>query len=426
MMSAQEGTDTVAIPRRKGSPASPSAASSAPAPAIPRTILVVDDELGPREALRQILTPTYRVLTARDGREALEQFAATRPDMVISDIRMPGMSGTDLMATLRRRAPDTPFVLLTGFATIESAQAAVREGAFDYINKPYNVQEIRDLVVRALAQADARSEHRRTLARLQAVNALLEKEVRELCQMASLGELSAEIVHDLNNPMSVLCGYVTLLEDCLDREPNSRSEESREVLDTMKEQIDRCVSLTRRFLDYARSSRQAWDRENINEVLQDTFFVLQARMRLLKVDLRTALAADLPETWIQPTPLQQVFFNLTTNALDALAEGPPPRCLTVSTRLYPGGPGGALPGDAIEIVFQDSGSGIPEAIRERIFAPFFSTKPKGKGSGLGLSICKRIVEEHGGTISLASEDGAGACFSLVIPVRQQKPAADAP
>jgi signal transduction histidine kinase len=425
MEAMQEGAGTASPP---GHPdAAPSRFGPPPVaePGAPKTILIVDDELGPREALRQILTPAYRVVTARDGREALERFAAASPDMVISDIRMPGMSGTELMTVLRRRSPETPFVLLTGYATIESAQAAVREGAFDYISKPYHVQDIRDLVARALAVVDSRREQRRALAHLQATNAQLEDEVRDLCQKATLGELSAEIVHDLNNPMSVLCGYVSLLEDSLDRDSRHASDESREVLVTMKEQIDRCIGLTRRFLDYARSSRQAWDRGNVNALLEDTFFVLRPRMRVLQVELRTTLAADLPATWLQPTPLQQAFFNLTTNALDALAGVPAPRCLSVSTRRCAAGPGPASGGARIEVSFQDNGPGVPEAIRDRVFSPFFTTKPKGKGSGLGLSICRRIVEEHGGTIVLTSEPGRGACFTIAIPVRREKPSAQA-
>lgn len=423
MASAPAATDTLPIPRKTpGSRADQSEPSATPPP-VPRTILIVDDDLGPREALRQILTPTYRVVTAQNGQEALEQFDAHRPDMVISDIRMPVMSGTELMTALRRRAPDTPFVLLTGYATIESAQAAVREGAFDYISKPYHVRDIRSLVVRALAQADCRAENRRSLARMQAVNALLEREVRDLYQKASLGELSAEMVHDLNSPMSVLCGYISLLEETIGQEAMGSSSESREVLDTMKAQIEHCIALTRRFLDYARNTRQAWDREDVNEVLRDTIFVLRGRMRSLRVNIVTALAEDLPETWIQPTPLQQVFFNLTTNALDALADGPEPRCLYVSTRHCPGGIPAAPTPDAIEITFEDNGPGVPDVLQERVFTPFFSTKPPGKGTGLGLSICRRIVQEHGGTIALESRPSGGARFTVLIPVRHGRPAA---
>ena len=105
------------------------------------TILIVDDELGPRESLKLILTPTYQVTVARDGLEGLEKFEACTPDLVISDIRMPRLDGIQFLKRIRERNHDIPFILITGCGTVESAQQAVRGGAFDYISKPYNIRK---------------------------------------------------------------------------------------------------------------------------------------------------------------------------------------------------------------------------------------------------------------------------------------------
>ena len=181
-----------------------------PEPTTPATaahrILVVDDELGPRESLRLILTPAYQVIMAKDGEEALEQFAAQAPDMIISDIRMPRMGGIELLKQVKQRSPSTPFILLTGFGTLESAQEAVRAGAFDYISKPYNVREIREVVARALTEAQKLRDREVTLGRLQEANVKIEQTLRDLGRRAAVGDLSAEIIHDLNNPLFVLHG----------------------------------------------------------------------------------------------------------------------------------------------------------------------------------------------------------------------------
>jgi signal transduction histidine kinase len=409
-------------PRPVGVAADIGPESATPSVAL-KTILVVDDELGPREALKFILTPAYNVIAATDGREALALFETVMPDMVISDIRMPGMSGLELMKEVRQEWPDTPFVLLTGYGTLESAQEAVRHGAFDYISKPYNIHEIRRVVTKAIEDAERKREGRKQFKRLQAMNALLKEQVRELEQRASLGVLSAEMVHDLNNPITVLRGYVSLLEDSLSREMQGGGSESHEFVDVIKDQIERCVSLTRRFLDFARNSQQAWDREDVNDILQDTLFVLRGRMRALNVRLETDLAVGLPKIWVQPTPLQQVFHNLVANALDALEERGTGGRLWVTSHRVNDDAEGAEP--VIQVFVRDNGPGIPPEVSEKVFAPFFSTKPKGKGTGLGLSICRRILDEHGGAIAMQSDLGRGCCFTVTLPVRLEKPATPA-
>ncbi len=382
-------------------------------------ILVVDDEYGPRESLKLILTPTYDVLVAKNGQEALERFAECTPDMVISDMRMPIMTGLDLMKAVKSRSPDTPFVLLTGYGTLESAQEALRAGAFDYINKPYHVEEIRRVVTHALEDAAKKKRMLNSVDRLQALNSQLEHQVRNLDQKASIGDLSAEMIHDLNNPITVLRGYIALLEDSLARESHFAGSEEKEFLDVIKVQTERCIDLMQKFLDYARNFRKPWDKVDVNSMVQNTLAVLRVRMRRLKVHPVTDLQPDLPEIWAQPTALQQVFYNLIANAIDALEETTRGGKLTVTTRLLPDTAG---EGAHLEICISDTGPGIPEEIRDRIFMPFFSTKPKGKGTGLGLAICQRGVDEHGGTIQVESEFGKGTCFRVLLPALTEKPA----
>ena len=384
------------------------------------TILVVDDENGPLESLRMILDPFYKVLTARNGREGLEVFDGSLPDLVISDIRMPVMTGVDLMKLVKERSPDTPVILITGYATLQTAQEAVRAGAFDYISKPYDVDEIRQVVSTALVKANEKERSHRALARLEAMNVQLEDQIRELDKKASIGELSAEMIHDLNNPFTILKGYIQLLEGALDKEEKYSSSEEKEFLDVIKEQMDRCMALTQSFMNYARKSQRNWDRESINDVIQDALFVLRVRMRSLNISLETHLGESMPVCWLQPTPLQQVFYNLVANAIDAMEGLAHPGVLAISSRLLPADD--TFEHGCMEIVFKDNGSGIPPEIRAEIFEPFFTTKPKGRGTGLGLAICRRVILDHQGTVDVVSEPRRGTCFTICLPVLHEKPA----
>lgn len=380
-------------------------------------ILVVDDEIGPRESLKMILAPEYEIVTAENGQDGLDKFDTSVPDMAIIDIRMPVMNGVDLMKAIRERSPDTPIVVLTGYGTLESAQEAVRMGAYDYISKPYDVETLRKVVDDALQDLYRKQSQQEKIERLRTMNSQLEEQVKELDRQSSIGELSAEMVHDLNNPITVLRGYITLLEGAMEKNAKGESDEDQsEFLEVIKEQTERCMRLTRNFLDYARDSEKKWEDGDLNNIIHDAIFVLRVRMRKLGIALETNLAPELPSIKLQPTPIQQVVYNLISNAIDALAEhNGENKLLTVTTQEIAGAEDDEYD-KFIEFSLKDTGPGIPEDIKEKIFEPFFTTKTKNKGTGLGLSICKRIVEEHNGKLHLESEVGRGTCFRIQLPV----------
>jgi signal transduction histidine kinase len=384
-------------------------------------ILIVDDEFGPRESLRLILTPKYDVVIAQNGQEALEAFAAEAPDMVISDIRMPQMNGVDLMKAVKKLSPDTPFILVTGFGTLESAQEAVRAGAVDYISKPYNVKAIRQVVDGAFAKLATNRDMEKTITRLRESSRQIEQSVLELDQKASIGDLSADMIHDLNNPICVLRCNLEFLEESLAQHSDFEQSEEKELLEVLKRQTDRCIEMTRNFLDYARPSGQTWNHDNVNAILKNTLFVFRVRFRSTKIDLQTDFSESLPATWVQSTPLQQVFYNLVSNAVEAMEETDTRGTLRITTRHANAQETLETSEPTILISIEDSGPGMTEEVRQRVFERFFTTKSKGKGTGLGLPLCKRIVDEHGGSIGLHTEEGRGTTFTILLPVREAPP-----
>ena len=387
-------------------------------------ILVVDDEIGPRESLKMILSPDYNVVTAENGQEGIDKFDSSVPDLAIIDIRMPVMNGVDLMKAIRERSPETPIIILTGYGTLESAQEAVRLGAYDYISKPYDVETLRGKVQEALDNLHQKQEQREKIERLRTMNTQLEEQVKELDRKSSIGELSAEMVHDLNNPITVLRGYITLLEGSMEKENEEMdNEEQNEFIEVIKKQTERCMRLTRNFLDYARNSNKKWSKGNVNDIIRDSIFVLRVRMKKLGISLETNMDQQIPPIQLQETPLQQVIYNLTSNAVDAMEEHNGTRILSVSTKLLDPEENNGY--KYVEINVKDTGPGISEDVQQKIFEPFFTTKGKNKGTGLGLPICKRVTEEHGGSLELDSEVGRGTCFRITLPaVESDEPPTD--
>ncbi len=378
------------------------------------TILVVDDELGPRESLRIILTPKYNVVTTENGRQALDAMDEVRPEMVISDIRMPQMTGTELLREVKRRDPHMPVVLITGYATVQTAQEAVRAGAYDYINKPYDVKEIERIVENALAENTSRRERETMMNTLQQWNRELESQIGQLDKKATLGELSAELIHDLNNPMSVLRGYIGLLEDSLTQaSPEQSLEQQREFLEIIKNQIEKCVKLTRNFLDFARSPSENWSDENVNDLIVDTIFVLRVRLQKQNIEIQTKLDPDVPRTLVMATPLQQTIYNIISNAADAMAEKKSGHLVVATSTEELNGQ------NCVKIIISDNGSGIAQDTIEKIFTPFFTTKDKKKGTGLGLAISKRVVDQHKGLIEARNKPDGGAEFAIHIPLKHE-------
>ncbi len=383
-------------------------------------ILVVDDEFGPRESLRLILTPMYNVAVACNGLEALNLFERELPDMIISDIRMPQMDGIQLLKEVKKRDADIPFILLTGYATLESAQEAVRTGAFDYISKPYNVNEIRSVVKSAFESLQKQNEMSQTLIRLEESNQQLENRIRKLDLKASLGDLSAEVIHDLNNPICALQGYVDLLEDTLAEQPGFNASEQKEFLDIIRRQAERCIQLTQNFLNYARPSTNQWEKANVNNVISDIVQMFQARLRAHRIQLELDLSKEIPDSCLEPKPLQQVFYNMIVNAIHAMEDSSSRGRLAIKTRILKEEAGNELE-EQIEISISDNGEGMPEDVKEKIFTRFFTTKGPERGTGLGLAICKRIIDEHCGIIEVESKVGFGTTFKIKLPIFKNIP-----
>jgi nitrogen fixation negative regulator NifL len=222
-------------------------------------------------------------------------------------------------------------------------------------------------------------------------------------KLADMGTLLAGVAHELNNPLTVVTGYSSILRQTLGEGP------SRERIDRIATAAERCVRIVRNFLALARQHPLERQLVRLNQIVQEAVELLAYPLRVDNVEVRLDLADDLPKLWADPHQLHQVIVNLITNAHHAMHGSTSDRRLTIRTRFR-----AADARVAVEVA--DTGSGIPPEVLARIFEPFFTTKPVGQGTGLGLPLCQGIVEGHGGTLRVESKVGEGTVMIIDLPV----------
>lgn len=218
-------------------------------------------------------------------------------------------------------------------------------------------------------------------------------------RLASVGTLIAGIAHELNNPLTVIGGYVQLLQSGLD------DELAEDALATIAEQADRCRDLAQDLLGFARRPDDNLTTMDVNRAVRGVLDLHSYDLRATNVEVVTDLADELPEVFTEHGQLQQIIYNLLDNAHDAMSEQVGGQ-LTLTTCVKNG---------FVTVSVADTGHGIALTAMDKIFEPFFTTKPRGKGTGLGLSICRNIVEMYGGTITAENRVEGGAVFTLKLP-----------
>ena len=222
-------------------------------------------------------------------------------------------------------------------------------------------------------------------------------------KLAAIGQLVSGVAHELNNPLAGVLAFSQLLHE--EAQPES---EQANALEIIQQEARRAAKIVSNLLTFARQHQPERTLTDLNQVVLDTLELRRYTLRMHQIELEVDLDHSLPLTWADPFQLQQVCLNLVTNAEYALIEHQGERRLRVSTS--------RRDGDQIMITVADSGMGIARADLDRVFNPFFTTKPVGKGTGLGLSISDGIIREHGGRIHAQSVPGAGATFTIELPL----------
>ncbi|WP_322814658.1 response regulator [Chloroflexus sp.] len=233
----------------------------------------------------------------------------------------------------------------------------------------------------------------------------LEQQLIQSDKLSALGQLVAGVAHELNNPLASISGYAQLL-----MRNRTLPEDVRADVEQIRQQADRASRIVRNLLMFAREHKPERLLVQINEVVQSTLSLQAYQLRVDNITVQLELDSELPQTLADPHQLQQVLLNLITNARQAMSEKGS-GTLTIRTRRYESGDG-----SFIEIAISDTGIGIPAQYLDKIFNPFFTTKPVGQGTGLGLSICYGIIQEHKGQIWVESHEAIGTTVFIRLPV----------
>ena len=229
-------------------------------------------------------------------------------------------------------------------------------------------------------------------------------------KMASLGKLSASMVHEINNPIAGILNLILVMRRITieERLVSSEMEKFTYYLNLMETETRRISRIVSNLLTFSRQSRIELKKVNINNIIQNTLFLNSNLLKINRVDVIAQLDPDLPEIMGSEDHLQQVVMNLISNAAEAL-EITGGGTLTIKSETLPGG-------DLVSVAFEDNGPGIPAENLPVLFEPFFTTKKKGKGVGLGLSVAYGIIKDHGGTIEVQTEEGGRTAFLVKLPV----------
>ncbi|MGD2010288.1 MAG: response regulator [Desulfobacterales bacterium] len=366
-------------------------------------ILIVDDEDGFRETLARRLEKRGAVVNqAAGGKEALASLAQEPVDVVLLDVRMPGMDGLSVLGHIRQEHPDTEVILITGNVSTQEGVAGIKAGAFDYLTKPIEI----DHLIGKIRQAFDKLIRTQEQAREARFRARMEQQLIAADRLAALGTLSAGTAHEINNPLAIINDAAGWLKSRAAKD-ESISDAMRKDLDLALDKIESSVKRARRIthqlLSFSRQADSMAKEFNLSELAVEVVELTRKIASEIQAEVIAACEVKDMRLWSDPYQVRQVLINLVTNGLQAAAPGGTVELIITGNEA-----------DAIAVV-RDNGPGIPPENLERIFEPFFTTKPPGEGTGLGLSVSRGIIEKLGGRIEVESKLGAGAVFKVVLP-----------
>lgn len=393
-------------------------------------VLIVDDEPGMLESLSDVLKREgYKITTALDGRSAVGLVKRTGFDIVILDIVLPDVNGIEILKEIKQIAPYTEIVIISAHATVKNSVESLNQGAYAYILKPFDPDEVKAVLRRIIEKQKTSLERNQFLKDLEKSNRRLKESLKdskeaheelershrelqytvdelqksrdELIQTEKLsfaGRMAASVAHEIRNPLNIIAMATGQLRSEL-----SKKDSRREYTQAIMKNAERLEGLITDFVDIAKPPRLSMKWNDINGVINDVLKLTQPRYNDRKARVIKDMGRDLPRIKIDKEHITRAFSNLLLNACDAL----PKRGgrIWIITKKEDG---------YIAIKFKNKGKPISRRDIIRVFDPFFSKKKK--GTGLGLSIVYTIIGSHKGTIGVESNRKIGTAFTVRLPI----------
>src|SRR5205807_2568324 len=286
-------------------------------------VLVIDDEIGPRESLRMLLKPDYNVHTADCVDAGIRLLKEKRPDTVVMDIRMPGATGIEGLRKIREIDPHLSVIMLTGFGALETAQEALRLGASDYISKPFDAGEMRKVVGRNVERTRVQRAGERAATEIKELNNRLMKELAQKERLASLGQASAEFVHDLGNPLTIVWGYVQLLAKKLEqseKDNGAKTPNSAKELQIIEQNVRLCRELLTMWQSYGSVEAAPHKPISVSGIVREVVKGVTAMAAQNGVEVKSNLCDDACTLLGDSTQMTRAIQNVIINAVQAATE----------------------------------------------------------------------------------------------------------
>ena len=371
-----------------------------------RKVLIIDDEAGPRESLRYLLKEDYEVFCASSVDDGVEYLRNNKPDLIVMDIRMPGKTGIDGLREIRNIDPQISVVMLTGFGALETAQEALRLGATDYMNKPFDTTEMREVVSRYTQRTILERKRSEMLNQLQEMNTRLVQDLSDRERLREISDSTAEFAHDLRNPLTIVGGYVDLLSKKIEESRATLGdsyEQATDYLDVIEENVRRCYELSRLWQDFRRGDTPHFEPTSAMAVMDNLRKSIEPLADTIGVEVDYQMETREALVFGVRAQLIRALHNVVANAIQAV--NPQDGKVRVISRKT---------GEYLEVIVEDNGCGMTPDVCERLFEPYFTTKSEGEGTGLGMVITRKIIEEHQGSIDVQSTPGFGTIFTIKL------------
>jgi signal transduction histidine kinase len=379
-------------------------------------VLLVDDEPSIRLTMGEFLKRAgYCVFTAADFDSAVD-YRAEDLDVAVIDINLPGKNGIHLLQKFSGAETYLPVIMITGEPNISLIPEIVRAGAYDFIAKPITKDLLLNVVGRAAEKKRLTDEKRRLEQEIRRYAEELELRVDERTaelvethkrlvtqeRIAALGRAAAQVAHEVKNPLAGLLLYSLHLKD----KSSNFSESQIYLLDKIVNTINHLNSRVEQILGFARPVSLTLHSEDLNQIVNDILELLRPQLKANQVKVRLSSEAQPAYAMLDQTSLRGALMNLMLNAIEAMPDGG-----TLSIVLHQSE-------ESLRLEIADTGRGIGEAEAKKIFEPFYTTKEQ--GLGLGMPYAKKIIDQHGGTISVSSQPGKGTTISLVLAAAQKE------
>src|SRR4030043_639865 len=355
------------------------------------SILVVDDDPAICNLITRLMDKYgYSVIAYESGKEALDNLQENKFDVVVTDVVMPVVSGTEILARIRDTNPDVPVILMTGYTDFDTAVDAIKKGVFDFIIKPYKPEQIIHSVEKAV-------KYKRLIEMEKDYKRILEdfnQEIETLISERTMNLMALTVADRVRNPATVI-GYMG--KKMLERK--DISDEFKENLTTIIEETEKLQQIVSDFHNLLKSKESKFRYEDINEVVESVVSTIEKGA----VKIVANLSEQPLKINMQKNLLRAAITLLIKNSIEATTDNSMISIETFRDK------------DAVVLKISDYGSGMSEEAIDKIFDPFFSTKKH--GFGMGVPLVKQIVSEHLGEIKVESELGTGTKFHIVFPFR---------